>query len=230
MLRTTIMQTTELHLDTSKASQFSFTEYPPIIIFRGLKKQILQQKRLQDGEYQSGETENGENGTLLYVKRAKTRKIACHYQASKRTKHSRKVEVGLDKWENREGVALNLPKPTKKTLKIHRGLGKAASTITVQMKTEKNWPQKFLQSRKMPGFDSPVWPCRRGLQSAKHLLIECCLHTRERNRVWEEDRRKVLFGRIAWEEILINHKFAMKAAQFLKSLGLIDKFRSTIIE
>ena len=120
--------------------------------------------------------------------------------------------------------------PTKKTLKIHRGLGKAASTLIVQMRTEKIGLKKFLHSRKVPGFDSPECPCRRGLQSAKHLLIECRLHTRESNSVWEEDRRKVSFGRIAWEGMLTNPKFAKKAAQFMKSLGIIDQFSSAIIE
>lgn len=69
----------------------------------------------------------------------------------------------------------------------------------------------------------------RGLQSAKHPLIEC-LQTRKRNRIWEENRRKVAFGRICREEMLTNPKLARKAAQFMKSLELIDKFRSATIE
>ena len=56
--------------------------------------------------------------------------------------------------------------------------------------------EKFLYFRKVPGFDSPECPCRRGMQSAKHMLTECRTHTRERNRRREEDRRKVAFGRI----------------------------------
>lgn len=71
------------------------------------------------------------------------------------------------------------PKPTKKILKIHEGLCKAASALIVQMKAEKFGLKKFPQSRKIPGFDSPECPCRRVLQSAKHLLIECRLHTRK---------------------------------------------------
>lgn len=85
-------------------------------------------------------------------------------------------------------------------------------------------------SRKVPGFDSRECPCRRGLQSAEHLLIECRLHTQKRSRTWEKDRRKVAFGRMIWEEMLTSPKFAKKAAQFMKSLGLIDQFRSATIE
>ena len=114
-------------------------------------------------------------------------------------------ELWEEAWSNektgRELYAI-CPKPTKKTLKIHKGLCKAASALVVQMRTEKIGLRKFLHSRKVPGFDSPECPCRRGPQSAKHVLTECQTHTGRRNRIWEEDRRKAAFGRISWEEML----------------------------
>ena len=122
------------------------------------------------------------------------------------------------------------PKPTKKALKLHKGLCKAASALIVQMRTEKIGLKKFLHFRKVPGFDSPECPCRRGMQSAKHVLTECRAHAGERNRTWEEERRKAAFGRISWEEMLTQPKFAKKAAQFMKSLGLIDQFRSATLD
>ena len=116
----------------------------------------------------------------------------------------------LEQWEKawtsektgRELYAI-CPKPTKKTLRIHKGLCKAASALIVQMRTEKTGLKKFLHFKKVPGFDSPECPCRRGMQSARHLLVECRLHTRKRDMIWEEDRRKVAFGRIGWEEMLM---------------------------
>lgn len=111
-----------------------------------------------------------------------------------------------------------------------QGLRKAASALIVQMRTEKIGLKRFLHSKKVPVFDSPECPCRRGLQSAKHLLVECRLHTQKRNRIWEEDRKKGAFGRISWEEMLTHPKFAKKAAQFMKLLGLIDQFRSASID
>ncbi len=115
-------------------------------------------------------------------------------------------------------------------LEIHRGLRKAGSALIVQMRTEKIGLKRFLHSRKVPGFDSPECPCRQGLQSAKHLLVECRLHTQKNNRIWEDNRKKVAFGRISWEEMLTNRKFVKKAAQFMMSLGLIDQFRSASID
>ena len=89
------------------------------------------------------------------------------------------------------------PKLTKKTLKVHKNLGKAASILIVQMQTEKVDPKKFLYFKKMPGFNLSECPCRRGLQSAKHLLVECRLQTQKKNQIWEKDRKKAAFGRIS---------------------------------
>lgn len=38
---------------------------------------------------------------------------------------------------------------------------------------------------------------------------------------WEEDTRKIAFGKISWKEILTQAKFAKKAVQFMKLLRLI---------
>lgn len=68
------------------------------------------------------------------------------------------------------------PKPIKKRLKIHRGLWKAAGALVIQMKTEKIGLEKFLNSRKVRGFDSAECPCKEGLQSAKQMLTEFQAH------------------------------------------------------
>ena len=122
-------------------------------------------------------------GLWLHIKRAKARKIACYHQASSGIQNFQAVRDGLDKWEDREKALAICPKPTKKTLEIHRVFCKAASALIVQMQTEKIGLKKFLHSRKVPGYDSSESPCRRGLQSAKHLLIECRLHTQKKNRI-----------------------------------------------
>lgn len=105
-----------------------------------------------------------------------------------------------------------------------------ARPVLFNNKTQHFGLKEFLHSRKVPGCDSPGCPCRRGMQPGKHLLVECRLHTRKRDMIWEEDRRKVAFGRICWEEMLTDPKFARQAAQFMKSLGLVDQFRSVTIE
>ncbi len=98
----------------------------------------------------------------------------------------------LERWEkfwSREKTSRELyaicPKPTKQMLKIHKDLCKAASALVVQMKIEKIGLNKFLHSRKVPGFDFPECPCRRGVESAKQVLVECRAYPKKKNRTWE---------------------------------------------
>ncbi len=68
------------------------------------------------------------------------------------------------------------------------------------------------------------------MQFAKHILTECRANAREKNRTWKEEKRKAAFGRIRWGEMLTQPKFAKKAAQFIKSLGPIDQFKSFTLD
>ena len=122
------------------------------------------------------------------------------------------------------------PKPTKNVLKMHKGLWKAASSLIVQMRTEKIGLKKFLHSREVPGFDSPECPCRRGMQSAKYLLIECRMHAGKRNRTGEEDGRKAAFGRICWEEMLTHPRFAKKSRPFHEVAWTDRPFKSATFD
>lgn len=111
---------------------------------------------------------------------------------------------------------------TKKSLKLHKGLCKATSALILQIRIEKISLKKFLHFRKIPGFDLLDCLCWREIQSAKHMLMQCQVHIKKRNRTWEEDKRKAAFGRISWKEMLTQPKFAKIAMQFIKLLGLID--------
>ena len=102
-----------------------------------MKKQILQQKRLQDRGEQSIQMESGENETLAIYMKAKARQITRYDQVSTRTKHFEIVGKALDKWENGKELYAICPKPTKKMLRIDKGLCKVASALIVQIKTEK---------------------------------------------------------------------------------------------
>lgn len=122
------------------------------------------------------------------------------------------------------------PKPTKQVLKIYEGLFKAAITLIVQMRTEKIGLKKFLHSRKILGFDLPECLSIRGVQSAKHFLIECRMYMEKKNKIWEENRRRAEFGIISWEKMLTCPRFAQKTVLFMKLFELIDQFRSKIFD
>ena len=219
-----IMQTTVLHLDTLRAQgrQALFHWIPSHKDIKGNEEADIAAKEAtgwRKAKRKNGKWREWDSGYI-----SEEQKLGRSCATIKLALEQNTLEQWEKAWTSektgRELYAI-CPKPTKKTLRIHKGLCKAASALIVQMRTEKIGLKKFLHSRKVPGFDSPECPRRRRMQSAKHLLVECLLHTRKRNMIWEEDR---------WGEMLTDPKFARKAAQFMKSLGLIDQFRSVTIE
>lgn len=143
------------------------------------------------------------------------------------------LELWNEAWSRKKiGKKLHAicPKPTKMALNLHQDPCKVASILIVQMRTEKIGLEKFLHFRKVLGFDLPECSYRQALQSAKHVLMKCQKHISKRNGMWKEERRKIVFGKISWERMLIQPKFAKKDAQFMKLLGLINQFKSATLD
>lgn len=92
----------------------------------------------------------------------------------------------------------------------------AANALILQIQTKKIKLKKFFYSRKVLGNISPKYPCGRGPQSAKHLLVKCCLGSQEKDEVCKEDKKKMVLGKISEEEMLTNPKFVKKTNQFIK--------------
>ncbi len=158
----------------------------------------------------------------IHSRRTCTRKSKSHHQARIGAKDPWAIGKNRVKWKDRQGTARNLPKTDQKDAKVtQRSLQSADNTD----ENGKNRSQKVLAL-----YQDSTLRSARADQSAKHVLTECRAHTRKRNRTWEEDRRKAAFGRISWEEMLTQPKFAKKAAQFMKSLRLIDQFKSVTLD
>ena len=73
--------------------------------------------------------------------------------------------------------------PTRKVLKLHKGLSKARSSIAVQLRSGKTGLAAFLHQRKVPGFPSPDCSCGRGRETPKHVMIHCTKHSEARKRL-----------------------------------------------
>ena len=121
-------------------------------------------------------------GFRIYNKKAYTRKARATIKLV-----LEQMTLGL--WKNswlseKTGGELHTicPKLTKKMPRLHIGISKVVNALIVQMKTEKIGLKKFLHFKKRPGFDLPEYPCRGKMQSVKHVLIECQMHTRKRNK------------------------------------------------
>ena len=72
--------------------------------------------------------------------------------------------------------------PDRAVLRMWKGLPKYKSSLLAQVRTEKIGLNAFLQGRKVPGFDSPLCPCGRGRETARHIAIFCPLYETARLR------------------------------------------------
>src|SRR3989440_8933199 len=78
--------------------------------------------------------------------------------------------------------------PTRKVLRLHKGLSKARSSIAVQLRSGKTGLAAFLHQRKEPGFSSPDCSCGGGRETPKHVMIHCIKHSEARRRLEVDGR------------------------------------------
>lgn len=93
----------------------------------------------------------------------------------------------------------------------------------------KNRPPKFPALQKRARILLPGVPIRKRAAIRQERSYRLPSTYWEKEQVWN-DRRKALFGRIRWEAISTQPKLAGEAAQFMKSLGLIDQFKSVTLD
>ena len=118
------------------------------------------------------------------------------------------------------------PKPTKRILKLHRGLKKWASSLLVQMRTQKIGLNSFLFGRRVSGFETPDCPCGRGLQDVRHVLWNCTRWRRKRRALWKDEMTKPgwWFALTDLGVLLNNPTLARKAVIFMADTGLLGQY------
>ena len=73
------------------------------------------------------------------------------------------------------GKALRRVAPllSKQIIRIHRGLQREASSVLIQIRTEKVGLRAYLFDRYVPGIDDARCECGSRRQTARHILEEC---------------------------------------------------------
>ncbi|KAL5371116.1 hypothetical protein PMIN02_013118 [Paraphaeosphaeria minitans] len=113
----------------------------------------------------------------------------------------------------------NTPSPTKRVLKIHKGLRKRDSALLVQLRTEKIGLKDFLFSRKVPDVASSRCDCGAIRQTVAHVLLHCRTHNDLRNRIFG-DRP----GRHNLRTILNKPQLATKAIEYMEQTQILGQF------
>ena len=117
--------------------------------------------------------------------------------------------------------------PSTAVLKMHNGVEKWVSALLIQMRTQKISLNDFLYHRHVPGFESPRCPCGYGDHTVKHVLMECSIFRKPREKMWREERRRADERVIIddFRSILTTPRYARKAAYFMSMTGLIGQFK-----
>ena len=128
-------------------------------------------------------------------------------------------------WEEEQrGRALQkvAPTPSNKTLKLHKGLHREESSILTQIRTEKIGLRAFLFDRHISGVDDARCECRARKQTARHLLEECRLFKKEREKHWVKQLADKKVGILTANKMLT--LYPRKAVSFIWKTGLIRRW------
>jgi hypothetical protein len=113
--------------------------------------------------------------------------------------------------------------PGKGLLQVHRGLRKALSSVMVQMRTGRIGLSGFLA--RIGIRESARCSCDEGIQTPRHVLLECGLHVGLRR----EMLRKIGDPTLDYAALVSQPKHAQHVANFILKTGLLEQFRAVDI-
>ena len=118
------------------------------------------------------------------------------------------------------------PIPSHQITRIHKAVKRAKSSLITQIRTEKIGLRAFLYSRFVPGIDEESCTCGARRQTARHILHECRLLSRQRREWWANEKRKAFGGAISHVDMPNKPRYISMAADFIKSTGLIGQYQA----
>jgi len=119
---------------------------------------------------------------------------------------------------NCQVVPTNTP-PTKKTLELHTGLRKAESALLVQARTGRIGLAQFLNSRRVPGYETAKCRCLGGHETPRHMTQYCVIEGPRRSEL--RDRA----GRVqAYPTLVGTKQGAKKFVRWMMVSGRLGQF------
>jgi hypothetical protein len=117
--------------------------------------------------------------------------------------------------------------PNKCLLRVYRGLRKALSSVMVQMRTGRISLSGFLA--KIGIHESARCGCDEGIQTTKHVLLECEFYRDIRGEMLDKVRKLRLPGtgsHLDYATLVSEPKAARYVAEFMIKTGLLNQFRA----
>ncbi|GFF96867.1 hypothetical protein IFM47457_11104 [Aspergillus lentulus] len=172
----------------------------------------------------------GHRGRVKEVMTATTAPRPIQQRLLRSAVETRIREMANTQWEqdwqaSPHGRALYelMPTPTKKVLRIHRGLPRALSTVIIQMRTGKIGPRHYLYQRGVPDIQDGDCRCGRATQTVRHILLACPLFRNLRGQYLTKPGGGLEGGGDV-KTILNTPRLAVRAAKFMLRTGLLGQF------
>ncbi len=130
--------------------------------------------------------------------------------------------------EETRGSALKRiqPTPSQRIQLLHKNVKRAKSSLITQMRTGKIGLKAFLYSRWVPGVEDESCECGSSKETVRHILLECKLYHKRRREWWKKERTESPTGAISWIDMLTVPGYVSKAADFMRSTGLIGQYQA----
>ena len=115
--------------------------------------------------------------------------------------------------------------PSKKVLGLHSS-HKPTNSLLIQLRTEKIGLRAFLHMRKVPGYehvDGNVCECEEAYQTAKHILLQCPIWSRQRRQMQLEGGE----AKTRDIKILLTDKAVVGlAVRFMAATGVLKQYHA----
>jgi hypothetical protein len=126
--------------------------------------------------------------------------------------------------------------PSKKVLKLYKGLPKAYSSILVQIRSQRIGLRHFLfkhtnQRGQDNQFNAGRCHCDKGSQTPRHILLQYPLYTSLRETMLNKIWYKTDLGRTTnYNTIVSDSQTIRYVAEFMHRTGLLGQFRDVEYE
>ena len=94
------------------------------------------------------------------------------------------------------------------------------------MRTGKIGLKAFLYSRRVSGLKDKQCECGSQKETIRHIPIECKLFHKRRREWWKKEKAESPTEAISYIDILTMPGYASKAANFMRSTGLIRRYQA----
>ena len=118
------------------------------------------------------------------------------------------------------------PTPSRSIQILHKSVKRSKSSLITQMRTGKTGLKAFLYSRRVSGLKDEQCECGSRKETVRHTLIESKLFHKRRRGWWKKERAESPTGAISYTDMLTMPGYVSKAADFMRSTGLIGQYQA----